>query len=95
MSDSKHPLYQKGFRRGREKTEAEIEKSRDQFEKALSHTADTWSQFFLAGAAIVAGSPSWNLDGKEVKDTNSYAEIAARFADRAMKQREKRFGRMG
>ena len=81
MSDSTHPLYEKGYRRGRRRTEQEVERLAHQ----QSH-ADRWNAAFLALLPTAMLVDGWQLGDKKVVDGEQRVALAAAWADHAVRR---------
>lgn len=80
MSDSTHPLYEKGYRRGRRRTEQEVER----LARQQSH-ADRWNAAFLALLPTAMLSDNWQVGGVDVQTSEQRTALAAGWADLAVR----------
>ena len=81
MSDSTHPLYEKGYRRGRRRTEQEVER----LARQQSH-ADRWNAAFLALLPTAMVAENWTLSKEQVRSGDQRVALAAAWADLAVRR---------
>ncbi len=79
--------YTRGYRAGRRRTEEEMEESRRAFDQAAGLLSQFRREAFCAAlTGLLAGNGGWKIGGKSVDNSSAYVELAAKFADDAVKK---------
>ena len=81
MSDSTHPLYQKGYARGRAKTESELKAVEQQ-----RTSAELWNDVFLRLLPTAMQVHGWTIGERKITSTADRIELASRWADHAVER---------
>ena len=80
MADSDDPMYQRGFRRGRAKTEREMEEMRAQWKRN-----EQWNQIYMSLLPIAMQVQRWSMDDKDVTSSDARAELCRRWTNDAVR----------
>lgn len=80
MTDSHDPMYQKGFRRGRAKTEQEMEEVRAQWKRN-----EQWNQIYMSLLPIAMQVRGWSMDGTAVTNSDMRVELCRRWTNAAVR----------
>lgn len=78
---STDPMYQKGYRAGRRRTEAEVEET-----KRLNAYAEQWNQVFITLLPTAMAAQGWTLDGKAINTGEERVRLCAAWADQAVRK---------
>lgn len=78
MSDSTNPLYQKGYRAGRRKTEAEVAATRRK-----NTYAEEWNRLYASLLPVAMTVENWQIGGQPVRSTEDRIKVAKLWADKA------------
>ncbi len=84
MADSDSPLYKKGYRAGRARTEAEIAEDRLHWQKVQDQQRVLWNATFMALLPIALAAEGWQIDGKNVHTSEHRMKLAQLWTDRAL-----------
>lgn len=80
MSDSTNPLYQKGYRAGRRRTEREVAETT----RKIAY-AEGWNRVYTALLPVAMTCSGWSMNGQPVHSTESRVRLAKAWADEAVK----------
>lgn len=76
--------YQRGYRAGCKRTEAEVEKSRREWEAATSARNAARVRVYCAALnGLMAAPQAWKSGGKSISSAEDYAKLAEWFVDDA------------
>lgn len=79
MTDSQHPLYQKGYQRGRAKTEQELAEYRK-----TELYAERWNKVFLTMLPTAMQVEGWTIDKEKVVNSEQRIRLAKLWTDRVV-----------
>ena len=89
--------YSRGYAAGRRKNEKDEEKweavHREIHETTMERRDAFWTATFAAALQGTVTAGGWRQDGKPISSMGDYIALAGRFADAALKERERRRGR--